>query len=46
MLNDEQKKFLLNLLAQLQINPASPEAAKTVELVQGIIKELMVKEKE
>jgi len=36
----EQKQFLLNLISQIQIQPANPEAAKIVELVQGIIEYL------
>lgn len=37
-MTQEQKDFILALLKQLNINPANPDAAKTVEMVQGIIK--------
>jgi len=39
-MNQEQKTFLINLLKSLTINPSTPEAAKTVEMVQGILVEL------
>lgn len=39
-MNEEESIFLLKLLEQLTINPASPNALETVNLVQTIINKL------
>jgi len=36
----EEKGFLINVLRQLSISPASQDALKTVETVQSIVQKL------
>lgn len=39
-LTQVEKEFLVKLISQLQISPASPEASKVIELVQSIMGKL------
>lgn len=39
-LTQEEKDFLKNILSQISVKPSSPEAAKTVEMVQSILRKI------
>lgn len=41
-MTQEEKMFLTNLLKQITINPSAPDAGKTVDMVQSILKKLEV----
>ena len=44
MLNEDQSKFIVNVLSQLTISPAAQNASETVEMVQSILKALTPEE--
>lgn len=39
-MNQEQKKFLINVLNSISIKAGDPTAAQTIEMVQSILVEL------
>jgi len=45
MFTPEEKQFIRNIFLQLSINPANSDAAKTIQIVQEILKKLMIQTK-
>jgi hypothetical protein len=44
MFTQEEKNFIVNILAQTKVSPVQPDALQVVELVQSVVRKLTAEE--